>query len=48
MTGLARVIVQLGPLGGAQPGGPRLALWALSYLVGLGALARAALARRDL
>jgi ABC-type transport system involved in multi-copper enzyme maturation permease subunit len=48
MTGLARVIVQLGPLGGAQPGGPRLVLWSLAYLLVLAGLARAAFARRDL
>jgi ABC-type transport system involved in multi-copper enzyme maturation permease subunit len=47
-TGLTRVIVQLGPLGGAQPGGPLLALWSLVYLVSIGAAALFAFARRDL
>jgi Cu-processing system permease protein len=47
-TGLTRVIVQLGPLGGAQPGGPLLALWSLTYVVAVGGAALFAFARRDL
>jgi ABC-type transport system involved in multi-copper enzyme maturation permease subunit len=47
-TGLTRVIVQLGPLGGAQQGGPLLALWALGYVSCVGACALLAFSRRDL
>ena len=47
-TGLTRVIVQLGPLGGAQPGGPLLALWTLAYLALAAACALVAFSRRDL
>jgi Cu-processing system permease protein len=47
-TGLTRVIVRLGPLGGAQPGGPWLWVWAVAYVVLVGAGALAAFARRDL
>jgi Cu-processing system permease protein len=47
-TGLTRVIVQLGPLGGAQPGGPPLGLWAAVYLALVGAAALASFSRRDL
>ncbi|CAN5571220.1 hypothetical protein BH24ACT26_BH24ACT26_11080 [soil metagenome] len=47
-TGLTRVIVQLGPLGGAQSGSPLLALWSLAYLVAVGGCALAGFARRDL
>lgn len=47
-TGFTRVIVQLGPLGGAQEGGPLLALWSLAYFVVVGAFALVAFARRDL
>jgi hypothetical protein len=42
------VIVQLGPFGGAQEGGPALWAWTLVYLGLVGALARLAFARRDL
>jgi ABC-type transport system involved in multi-copper enzyme maturation permease subunit len=48
MTGLTRVIVQLGPLGGAQAGGAALLLWSLLYLVLVAVVATAAFARRDL
>ena len=46
--GLTKVVVQLGPLGGAQNATPLLWLWAVAYvgLVGLVAVAR--FARRDL
>lgn len=47
-TGLTRVIVQLGPLGGAQEGGARLPLWTLAYLLVVSAAALAAFARKDL
>ena len=47
-TGVTRVIVQLGPLGGAQPGGPLLVLWSLAYLLVGGGLTLFAFARRDL
>jgi Cu-processing system permease protein len=47
-TGLTRVIVQLGPLGGAQPGGPQLVAWAAAYLAIVGVGALAAFSRRDL
>ncbi|HEX2414128.1 MAG TPA: ABC transporter permease [Thermoleophilaceae bacterium] len=46
--GLTGVIVQLGPFGGAQEGGPLLWLWTVVYLLLVGAAARAAFARRDL
>lgn len=47
-TGLTRVIVQLGPLGGAEPGGPLLLVWCLGYLGLIGGLALWGFARRDL
>ncbi|MFN2388745.1 MAG: hypothetical protein ABR575_03960, partial [Actinomycetota bacterium] len=47
-TGLTRVIVQLGPLGGAESGGPELLLWAVVYLAVAVAAALAGFARRDL
>lgn len=47
-SGVTGVIVQLGPFGGAQEGGPGLWLWALAYLGLVGAAARLAFARRDL
>jgi ABC-type transport system involved in multi-copper enzyme maturation permease subunit len=47
-TGLTRVIVQLGPLGGAESGGRTLVLWAVSYVALVGAGALAAFSRRDL
>jgi Cu-processing system permease protein len=46
--GNTAVIVQLGPFGGAQEGGPLLWAWSAAYLVLLAAAARAAFARRDL
>jgi Cu-processing system permease protein len=46
--GTTAVIVQLGPFGGAQAGGPLLWAWSVAYLVGVGAAARFAFARRDL
>lgn len=46
--GFERVIVKLGPFGGAKAGGPELWLWALAYLVVVGIAAAAAFSRRDL
>ncbi len=46
--GAERIVVQLGPFGGAKQGGPELWLWAAVYVVGLLALAAAAFRRRDL
>jgi ABC-2 type transport system permease protein len=46
--GIAGVIVQLGPFGGAQKAGGWLWVWTIAYLVLLGLGARAAFARRDL
>jgi Cu-processing system permease protein len=47
-TGLTRVIVQLGPLGGAEHGGPLLVAWSAAYLVLVGVAALHSFARRDL
>lgn len=47
-TGLTRVVVRLGPLGGAAPGGPLLALWAIVYVAAVGMGCVALFARRDL
>jgi len=47
-TGLTRVIVQLGPLGGAQAAGPGLVVWTVVYVAGLGAAALFAFQRKDL
>jgi hypothetical protein len=47
-SGLTGVIVHLGPLGGAQPAGPLLAPWVLSYVLVVLTLAGAAFVRRDL
>lgn len=47
-TGLTRVIVQLGPLGGAQEGGPWLPVWALAYVVAVSSAALFAFGRKDL
>jgi Cu-processing system permease protein len=48
VSGATGVIVQLGPFGGAQEGGPLLWLWTAVYLVLVAAAARLAFARRDL
>jgi hypothetical protein len=42
------VIVQLGPFGGAQEGGPLLWPWSVAYLGLVAGAARLAFARRDL
>jgi Cu-processing system permease protein len=47
-TGIAGVIVQLGPFGGAQRAGGWLWVWTVVYLALIAAGARAAFARRDL
>jgi Cu-processing system permease protein len=47
-AGFERVIVKLGPFGGAQAGGVWMWVWSAAYLVGLGAIAAWAFARTDL
>jgi Cu-processing system permease protein len=47
-TGLTGFLLQLGPFGGANTGGPGVRLWACAYLVLLALLATAAFSRRDL
>jgi hypothetical protein len=47
-TGVTRVIVQLGPLGGASAGGVTLVLWSMVYIAIVGALCIAVFGRRDL
>jgi ABC-type transport system involved in multi-copper enzyme maturation permease subunit len=47
-TGITRVIVQLGPLGGAQQGGGGLAPYVVVYLLAIGGLGLMSFARRDL
>lgn len=46
--GFTDFAVALGPLGGADEGGPLLWAWALTYVVLIGLAARAGFARRDL
>jgi Cu-processing system permease protein len=46
--GITRVIVELGPFGGAQESGGLLWVWAAAYLSLVGAVAAAGFARRDL
>jgi ABC-type transport system involved in multi-copper enzyme maturation permease subunit len=46
--GNTALIVQLGPFGGAQEGGPLLWAWSAAYLGLVGAAARVAFSRRDL
>ena len=46
--GLTRVVVELGPFGGAQESGPLLVVWAFAYLALVGAAAISGFARRDL
>ena len=48
VSGATGVVVQLGPFGGAQDGGPLLWVWTAVYLGLVGVAARAAFARRDL
>jgi ABC-type transport system involved in multi-copper enzyme maturation permease subunit len=47
-TGVTRFIVQLGPLGGAEPAGDLLAPYALVYVTIVGGLSLYAFTRRDL
>ena len=47
-TGFTRVIVQLGPLGGAEHAGPALWAWTGLYVVAVAAIATKAFGRRDL
>ena len=47
-SGVTRVVVQLGPLGGAAEGGWTLAAWAVGYIAVVGTIAVAVFARRDL
>ena len=46
--GLTGYLIQLGPFGGANTGGPLLRLWALAYLGIVGLVAAAGFARKDL
>ena len=47
-TGLTGFLLQLGPFGGANTGGPWLRVWAIAYLLIVGTLAALAFSRRDL
>jgi Cu-processing system permease protein len=47
-TGLTGFLLQLGPFGGANTGGTWLRLWAVAYLLLVGAIAALAFSRRDL
>ncbi|MDX6408069.1 MAG: type transport system permease protein [Gaiellaceae bacterium] len=47
-SGLTGFLLRLGPFGGAEQGGVALRLWAVAYLVLVGAVAIAGFARRDL
>jgi Cu-processing system permease protein len=47
-SGFTEFAISLGPFGGAQAGGTSLRLWAVAYLLGVGAVALAAFARKDL
>jgi len=47
-TGVTKIIVSLGPFGGARGGGPLLALWAVGYLAAVGLIGMAAFRRKDL
>jgi Cu-processing system permease protein len=47
-TGVTRIIVQLGPLGGASAGGVSLVLWSVLYIGIVGFLTVALFGRRDL
>lgn len=48
VVGPTRLLVNLGPFGGAQEGGPGLWLFAIAYLAGVAVLTAALFARRDL
>jgi len=47
-SGLTGVVLQLGPFGGAEAGGPGLIAWAAAYCAGVLTLAAVAFRRRDL
>jgi ABC-type transport system involved in multi-copper enzyme maturation permease subunit len=47
-TGLTRIIVQLGPLGGAEAAGPGLVLWTLLYVGAVASVSLFAFNRKDL
>jgi Cu-processing system permease protein len=47
-TGLTRFVLQLGPFGGAYTHGATVRLWAVAYVVIVGAAALAGFARKDL
>jgi ABC-type transport system involved in multi-copper enzyme maturation permease subunit len=47
-TGFTRVVLELGPFGGGYIGGWQVRLWALGYLVFVGAVALFGFARKDL
>jgi Cu-processing system permease protein len=47
-SGLTGFLLRLGPFGGAEQGGVGLRLWAVAYVVLVGAVAVAGFARRDL
>jgi Cu-processing system permease protein len=47
-SGATRVIVELGPLGGASAGGVPLVVWSMVYIAIVGALSIALFGRRDL
>jgi len=47
-TGFERFALELGPFGGSAGGGIGVILWAVAYLVLVGAVGLAAFARRDL
>jgi ABC-type transport system involved in multi-copper enzyme maturation permease subunit len=47
-SGLTGFLLRLGPFGGAEQGGVWLRLWAVAYLVLVGAVAAAGFSRRDL
>jgi ABC-type transport system involved in multi-copper enzyme maturation permease subunit len=47
-SGLTGFLIRIGPFGGAEQGGVTLRLWALAYLLIVGAVAIAGFARRDL
>jgi ABC-type transport system involved in multi-copper enzyme maturation permease subunit len=47
-VGFTRLALDLGPFGGAQSAGPLLWPWTAAYLLGVGAIAARAFARRDL
>ena len=47
-TGVTGLVLNLGPFGGAEAGGPLLWVWSLVYLAAVGAVARHVFARRDL